>query len=401
MALLEREADEKLRRYYSLLDPSSTLDLGGYTYSQFHAVYRSLLIKALYHRYLGRIRGGGGAVTAKKEELIAAIVEDLGIKQATAARILGEITYADRDRTRRLDPVYFGLYELPDRDTLMMIPARFAVAEGLISLFRLIAARNSKHFNREIAIPLSNALVSRVRESFESNGFRCRTNVRLDRFHASLPDIDLLVISEELTLGYHIFVLEIKNPIPPQWAKDQLRVLGPGSIPKSFSQLDRIVEFLRTDDGVGFIRTLLPPAGLPHFGPAFVTIIRSMVVTSNNAGMFFGDADHTIIDYRTLDRIVRASDGDVTYIIHALSHLGEWIDNIVVTTYAEVDIEGTRVQFEGVTDGPILEFTQTEYRSVGLDQQIARDFRESGGHPFDVLVRDGEETSAGDGDASG
>jgi hypothetical protein len=398
--LLEREADEKLRRYYCLLDPSSTLDLGGYTYAQFYAVYRSLLIKALYHRYLGHIRGGGGAITINKEELIAAITEELGLDQATTARVLADITYGERDGSRRLNPVYFSLYELPDGNTVMMIPATFAVAEGLVSIFRLVGLRNPKLFSRELSTPLSNALVARVRKAFEAHGFQCRSNVRLDRFDSSLPDIDLLVISEELTLGYHIFLLEIKNPIPPQWAKDQLRALAPDSVAKAFSQLDRISEFLRTNEGTGFIRSLLPPEGLPHFGPAFVTIIRSIVVTSNNAGMFFGDVDHSIIDYRTLDRIIRASDGDVTYINHALSQVGTWVDSIVVTTYVEVDVDGTKVRFEGVTGGPILEFNQTEYRSVGLDQQIARDFRESGGHPFDVFATD-RRGSKGSEDVSG
>lgn len=60
---------------------------------------------------------------------------------------------------------------------------------------------------------------------------------------ATLPDIDLLVISVEPTLGYVIFVCELKCPVPPRWAKDQLKVLNKDSVSQAFRQVEVLRRF--------------------------------------------------------------------------------------------------------------------------------------------------------------
>jgi hypothetical protein len=38
---------------------------------------------------------------------------------------------------------------------------------------------------------------------------------------SKLPDIDLLVIAKEPTLGFVLLICEVKSPLPPRWANDR------------------------------------------------------------------------------------------------------------------------------------------------------------------------------------
>jgi hypothetical protein len=144
---------------------------------------------------------------------------------------------------------------------------------------------------------------SSIAAKFAAQGFHCLTEVKLDTFDPALPDIDLLVISEEATLGYVLLICELKSPIPTQWSKDQLRVLNQDSVSKGFKQLDRLSAFFSSSQGVEFIASRLPTTKLAHFSKGFLVVCKYLVITSQNAGMFFSDMSHTIIEYQTLDRI--------------------------------------------------------------------------------------------------
>ena len=52
------------------------------------------------------------------------------------------------------------------------------------------------------------------------------------------------------------------------------------------------------------MRSLLPRDGIPHFGNQIVVAVRALVVTSNDAGMFFSDKRRAIVDYRTFRAIL-------------------------------------------------------------------------------------------------
>ncbi len=206
-----------------------------------------------------------------------------------------------------------------------MLPHHFALWEGHVSLLRLVALRDPALFNREFSGALGRALTRHLASVFESVGFSCLVEVGLREFGNHLPDIDLLVISQEPTLGYVVFVCEVKSPIPPRWAKDQLRVLAPDSVAKGFGQLERLHAFLASDVGIGFLRGMLPPEGLPDFDE-FALLLNLLVVTSDNAGAFFSDHGYRIIDFRTLTRLVRRSDGDTAYVLEVLNKFGQWAD---------------------------------------------------------------------------
>jgi len=384
-ALIHKEVETKLGAYYSLLDHESATPLGSYTYAQFFRVYRELLATALYHRYQSKANDAIGGVTWPRIELVANLSEATALPMTICSAVLDEITFDHSAATERLEPVHFGLYALSGSERVLMIPHRFAVWEGLIGILRLVALRRPRTFLREVSGPLGAALVKRVQKNFEEQGFKVSLNVRLDRFDPSLPDIDLLVVSEERTLGYVVFVCEVKNPIPPQWAKDHLRVLDGGSIAKAFTQLDAIGEFLRSKSGVEFLRSRLPPSGLPDFGQEFVVLVREVIVTSANAGMLFGHHERTVIDYRTLARLLKRSDGDVAYVLQALSQLNSLLDASFESGYTEFMIGPRRIRYEGVKPLALTDFAENEYRSVGRDREIAEDFVREGHHPFDSL----------------
>jgi hypothetical protein len=102
-----------------------------------------------------------------------------------------------------------------------------------------------------------------------------------------------LVISEEPTLGYVVFVCEIKSPVPPGWSKDYLRALNKDSVSKAFHQVKAISDFLGTEPGVMFLRQQLPAENPKHFD-GFVVAVFTLIVTSSNAGMFFSGSDQAI-----------------------------------------------------------------------------------------------------------
>lgn len=382
--LIEQEIDRKLSTYYALLQEDSDIDLGGYSYAEFICIYKQLLGNALIHRYQGNFHHRSGAVHIKLSEYLRPLSEVTSIPVDKCRRILREMTFAPDDAKRNIESSYFAMFEL-DADDVAFVPSDFLNCDGIVALLRVVALRRPEHFLANVSGPLGQSLVERVASAFSNQGFRVKTNVRLSHLDASLPDIDVLAVSEEKTLGYRIYLCEVKNPLPPVWAKDHLRVLHEDSIPKSFKQLDQVMEFLGTDIGKGFLRSMLPTDGLPVFGQEFLTIMSAMVVTSHNSGMFFGDRNHLIVDFRSLERILSRSDGDVVYVDWATTQLRKIADEYAETIEVSVDIGGLKVEYDGVTIRRLADLPQNKYRSVGLDVAIAQDFVAEGHHPFDCL----------------
>jgi hypothetical protein len=233
---------------------------------------------------------------------------------------------------------------------------------------------------------MAQAFVKRCKTVFEEQGFTARTNVRLPLAH--LPDIDLLVISEEPMLGYVVFVCEIKGPIPPGWSKDHLRALNKDNVSKAFHQVKAISEFLGTTAGIQFLRLKLPAENPKHFD-GFIVAVFTLIITSSNAGMFFSDNDQAIVDFRTLERILRRSDGDVHYVIHMLRNFASEAAKALNVTIVERQVGKFLVRYEGVTIGSVLDFPQNKWRGTSLPADMLKDMMEAGGHPFDVFEKEG------------
>jgi hypothetical protein len=251
-------------------------------------------------------------------------------------------------------------------------------------MLRVIAQRRPQTFLDQVSNEISYAFVQRVKAAWEAEGFTCLDEVSLRDFDPTLPDIDLLVVSCELTLGYVIHVCELKCPVPPRWAKDQLKALNKDSVSKAFRQVEVLQRFLRTEAGIQFLAHVLPKEGHPHF-EGFVVALDYLIITSDNAGMFFGAESTRVINFRTLERLLRRSDGDMALIQHVLRTYGEHADEALVTTMVEFQLGSLTVAYEGVTASPLLEFPQGSWRSAPDRQAMVDAFIADGFHPFDVF----------------
>lgn len=381
--LIHQEVDLKLALYFNLVSDVS-VPAGGYTFGDFMTVYRALLTKALYHRYHARVNGSRGVISMPLEVLARDLEESVdGVSAETAGRVVEDIAYGAAARRAGLDPVYFSLYRIPESDEIVMLPHHFSTWEGIVNFLRVVALRDPQLFLKSFSGQIGDALVGRLTKAFNGAGFTVRSNVSLNAYGAHLPDIDILVRSEEPTLGYGFLVCEVKSPVPPRWAKDQLRVLQADCVAKAFEQLRRINAFLDSEDGARFLQSQVPRAGLPDFDE-FAIVGKSMVITSDNAGAFFLGRG-TIIDFRTMERLLSRCDGDFLYILKVLKAFPEWADNSLARQMIEVQVGETTVSYEGITVKHLMDFGQNAYRSAGEPQRMVRDMLEAGDRPLDVL----------------
>lgn len=389
--LIGAEVDVKLGLYFNLV-PDTSVDAGGYTFGDFIAVYRVLLIKALYHRYHAFLNGSRGIISMPLEQLARDIESSVeNVSADTARKVVTDIAYGAEARSAGMDPVYFSLYHLPDGDQIVMMPHDFALWEGIVSFLRLVALRDPQLFLRNFSQQIGDALVRRLAKAFEDVGFHARTNVSLRKYHTSLPDIDLLIVSEERTLGYAMLACEVKSPLPPVWAKDQLRALEADSIAKAFEQLTRIRAFLDSDEGVQFLTDQLPREGLPDFDE-FALLVWTVVATSDNAGAFFADRG-TIIDFRTLERLLSRCDGDMLYILNVLRGFPEWADDSFERVMVEVQVGDIPVSYEVISIKKLMDFRPNVFRSADAPEEMVRDMLEAGDRPLDVFRNRSAESS--------
>ena len=385
--LIEAEVDLKFGLYFNLVSDVSVA-AGGYTFADFLKVYEALLVKALYHRYHATLNGARGMVRMSLADLARDLENSVeNVSADTARRVVADIAYGAEAQRAGLDPVYFSLYHLPDGEEIIMLPHHFALWEGFVSFLRLVALRDPQLFLKSFSQQIGSALVRRLAKSFNDAGFRVRTNVSLGGYGTELPDIDLLIISEERTLGYVMLACEVKSPLPPRWAKDQLRVLEADSIAKAFDQLQRMNSFLGSDDGVRFLREQLPREGLPDFSE-FALLISTLVATSDNAGAFFADRG-TIIDFRTLERVLSRCDGDMLYVLNILTGFPEWADDSFDRATVGVQVGDTAVSYEGVMIKHLMDFPPNTFHSAGAPEQLVRDMLEAGDRPLDVFRQRG------------
>jgi hypothetical protein len=386
---IQMEVDLKLELYFDLVSDMS-VPAGRYTFGEFISAYRALLVKAIYHRYHAAENGARGALSAPLDDFARDLASSVdGLSEETARQILKDISYGIEARLDGLNPVYFSLYHLPDRDEIVMLPHDFALREGLVSFLRLIALRDPRLFLANFSHQIGDALVHRIGRAFSDAGFQVRTNVRLGKYDQKLPDIDLLVISQERTLGFAIIACEVKGPLPPTWAKDELRVLEPDSVSKAFEQLALINSFFGTDDGIEFLSEQLPQDGLPDFDE-FAVLCWTVVATSANAGAFFAGRG-TIIDFRTLTRLLSRCDGDMLYVLDTLKNFQQRAGDCFEKAASSVQVGDISVSYEGVHIKRLMDFPTHTFLSAGAPDALVAGMLETGARPLDVFRNRGED----------
>jgi len=376
--LIEEEVELKLTGYYNFLKPDDEIDLGGYNYCQFYKVYRLLLIKAIYHRYHSRANNSIGPLTIPLDGFIADLVSDTGFSKELCLTIIDEISYSLNKKKEKIQALYYSLYHLRRSNVLIMMPHHFALWEGFVNLLRIIAIRRPRLFLENISGILSKRFVDCIADMFSEQGFSCLKDIKLSRFDKRLPDIDLLIFSEEPALGYVMFFCEVKNPVPPRWSKDQLRVLGKDSLVKAFDQISLIQKFLNSAAGMHYLKDELIPKDKPiYFQDGFSVLANFLIITSHNAGMFFGDKKCAIIDYRTLRRILKRCDGDMEFVLEMLANFKNWTNECLKIVEIQCTVGSKRVTYEAITIGQLLDFQPNVYKSEGIDQKLLREYLES------------------------
>lgn len=384
--LIETEVDLKLGVYFDLVADKS-VSVGGYSYADFCTVYRGLVVKALYHRYHCQINDSHGIIEMGLDEIAGDIEESTEDLSADVARqILLDMSYGEH--ATDVDPLYFSLFRLAGEvDSIIMLPHHFAIWEGFVNFLRVLALRNPQQYLESFSKQIGDGLVHRLADGFHSAGFTADTNVTLPG--GDLPDIDLMVMSKEPTLGYVFLICEVKAPLPPRWAKDQLRVLQPDSVAKAFTQLQRILDFLSTEKGIRFLEDRTPAGGLADFEQHAI-VIRALVATSDNVGAFFDHEDTPVLDFRTLERMLSRCDGDMHYVLTILSDLPDWADNCYRRRHISVDIGDMTVTYEGIELTALMDFDQASYVSAGIPEQMVRDMIAAGARPLDFLSNEEE-----------
>ena len=377
------EVDTRFKYEYSFLSGHRReIQFLTYSYSQAHSILRYLLIKALYHRYYALANNTWCTFQYPKDALATEISLAVELPESTVIDVLADVTYSRR--TLKVPPMYFHLYDHPNNPEYIMLPDNLAGADIMLSFLRVVATTSSEWFLRHVSGPLGTLFTEGVAQSFRDAGFIAMTNMSLAALDNAAPDIDVLVISKEATLGYCVYILECKATLPALWAKDHLRLLDPSTLPKAFSQVKRILDVLGTESGVQFLRSLLDRHA-PHELDDIVVAVRSLIVTAQNNGMFFDNAQTTVIDLPMLRQILRQCDGDVVYLNRMLHDLRTLFGRPEDVTSVSCDVDGLRVTYPAVITNRIVEFSANQWKSSGLDREVAEEFFASGGSPFDVF----------------
>ncbi|MEW9052068.1 MAG: hypothetical protein AB2392_12995 [Neobacillus sp.] len=159
------------------------------------------------------------------------------------------------------------------------------------------------------------------------------------------------------------------------------------SVIKSFDQIEKIENFLITEQGLHFIRKMLPNSkNIPdNLNGEFLVLINHLVITSNNSGMFFSEKKQVIIDYTTLGRILEKCDGDIAYIMKLTKEFNDNLDNNYSLEKAELKIDGLSVNYEGVALKNLVDFPKNKWKSNGDDKKLLEEFIKDGLHPFDMF----------------
>jgi hypothetical protein len=87
-----------------------------------------------------------------------------------------------------------------------------------------------------------------------------------------------------------------------------------------------------------------------------VLALNLVVVTSENAGAFFSESDTRIIDFRTLERLLRAGKNDPIYVSEGLARFGEWADECYEVAPVSWAFDDGRVTYDGVRIKKLMSF---------------------------------------------
>lgn len=382
---IEKEAAIKIESYFSYIPCDSKISFGKYTYSDFITVYKELLMNALYRRYYSYSNELPGVIIFDSRELNDIMSEALNLDKDKSMMILKDISYSSR-----------GTFNYIKQDSLfIMYTTCFSLLDGITNMLKYFAFHHPGAFLASFADPIGQALVDEIEEAFLSyENFRCIKDKKLNKYSQRLPDIDLLALSYEPSLGFHVFVCELKNVLLPVWARDYIKSTGEnGYITKAITQLDKINEFLNTEDGYNMLSEIVLEAFSfldvqKLFPRGFCILIDYAIVTSENIGVLCNDNHINIVSASILKEIVDKSDGDVNYIKYCLTQLDKTMDSCLKILEQKTLIDGVNVRYEVCSSDKLLSFGEHTYISDGTYKELEKAALEAGYSYIDELARE-------------
>lgn len=373
---IESIIDWKIEYYFSYIPESSDVMLDGYKYSLFIDVYKKILTLALYERYFSKANNLSGVITYREDELLGQVMQQHPEEnENTLKKLFRDIAESSRSTFNYI----------PVENKFMLYPTCFSLVDGISNMLRYFAKTDPNSFSRNVSEIMGKGLVDKIKLKFEQYpNHRLYSNVKLEHFDPKLPDIDLLVISYEPSLGFHVFIGEVKNNLPAVWGKDYLKAAGEkGFITKAISQIETIKSFLNTDSGLMFIYNLAIKAfpnlelGLlfPH---GMCIIVDTLIVSSQSVGMFFPDNKIPIMDGDILCHIIDESDGDTNYILFHIKGHSDFINNCTSRKTKVITIGDYTIEYDIITLSKMFALSENEFVSVGAIEKIEKESLDSG-----------------------
>lgn len=373
---IENEVDWKISHLYSGLALESQVDIGGYSYNEFIAVYRFVLGSSLYERAYSMANDLSCVISYSNDELVGPIFDQTGIDKSKSLKILHDIATCSEG----------ALNHLQNENKFLLFPFTFSLRDGISDMLKQFARSDHEGFSSRCANVIGNTLLTEIENSFlQYKNFRIAREVDLQDFGRELPDIDLLIISYEPSLGFHVYVCEAKNTLYASWAKEYLKAKGKkGFVEKAIQQVNKVGEFLNSDVGANFlfdhIQTLFSDLDIKALFPTgdFLVLVEKLIVTSQNIGMFYPDEKVSIINIQMLKLFVRKSDGDVTYIQHCLHSLNEMLDKSTERATEEVSIDGVLIRYDVASLKVLFKIEHNEYLRKNIDKEIEQEWLRTG-----------------------
>lgn len=381
MESIDFEAESKMGYLFEYLPRNGENDMGGFSYRQYFTVALELLKLSLYVRYYSKANSLPSVITYSLDELAVATSKGTGIPVKQCVLILRAIARASESTL-----VYVSSTKI------LLFAWAFSLKDLLGRGLRDLALRKPDTFVANIAGPIGDALVTEVVDYFNAfRNFRALPEIDLQKYSKTLPDIDILACSYEPSLGFHVFICEAKNNLPGSWAKERLKSVGEdGFITKALDQIAKIKEFLNTSDGNQLlhneIRKLFKHLDFKTLFPTgFCVTINGLIITSQTCGMFLQEQKISIVSSDLLRHILRASDGDVNYMLACLKELGPTIDQTYEVTNFDATVRNVPVRFDACKPISMLKFSRHSYLSENIDKKLEKDSLQSGYRFIDTI----------------
>lgn len=380
---LEQESVIKINHFYSYIPAESQVDIGGFSYSDFLKVYQSTLIVALYERRWSEIHHTTSVVTYQEDSLAGMHAANAAISSENCKLILRAIAQASRGT--------FNYFE--QTQEYLLFPFTYSLVDQIAEVLKQHAKNNEGGFSSGCAPIIGASLVNKVSSYFQQYpNFRVFTEINLQKFDKSLPDIDVMAISYEPSFGFQFIISEVKNNLPANWAKEHLKLSDRnGALLKAVDQISKLKAFVNSPNGASLLQNLVRQgfSSLDFdklFPTGFMGAIDFLIVTTQNIGVLLEKEDIHIISDDFLRHIVNRSDGDSIYIKHHLKTLDGILDDSYQVISDSFNMGDYQITYDVASLKHIITLEQNEYLSAGLLEQYEQDAIKDGYRYIDGLA---------------